>query len=108
MKKQDQMLVSSSRISHLTRRDKIEIINDILLKLVEYGELNQTALMSFCGLNLTKHRGIIEDLETHGFIQRETQTLGRAKTISLFKLLPEGLTFLKEILEPYEKMFPRE
>ena len=108
MKRQDQLLVSSGRIVHLTRRDRIEIISDILLKLVEYGELNQTALMSFCGLNLTKHRGIIEELESHGLIQRETQTLGRARTISIFKLLPAGLTFMKQILEPYEKMFPRE
>ena len=32
-------------------RDRIYIVKDIIMKLVEYGELNQTALVSFCGLN---------------------------------------------------------
>ena len=35
-------------------RDRIYIVKDIILKLVERGELNQTALLSFCGLNLKK------------------------------------------------------
>ncbi|NHH97936.1 hypothetical protein DYY66_1244 [Candidatus Nitrosotalea sp. FS] len=30
-------------------RDRIYIIKDIILTLVQYGELNQTALVSFCG-----------------------------------------------------------
>jgi predicted transcriptional regulator len=82
------------------------MITDILLKLVEYGELNQTALISFCGLNLTKHRSIIEEMETQGLIRREVETIG-TRSVSYFKASTEGLEFFKHILEPYEKMFPR-
>ena len=103
---QQQQVISANTLVHLRYRDRVDIISDVLLKLVEYGELNQTALMSFRGLNLTKHRSIIEELEAHRLIQRQVETISRAKTISLFKLSP-GLAFLREILEPYEKMFPR-
>ena len=81
---------------------------DILLKLVEYGELNQTALMSFCGLNLTKHRVILEEMEDRGLIRRETETVGKSKSDSIFKSTPAGLEFFKAIIEPYEKLFPRQ
>jgi predicted transcriptional regulator len=37
-------------------RDRIYIVKDVILKLVEYSELNQTALVSFCGLNLKNTR----------------------------------------------------
>jgi predicted transcriptional regulator len=99
--------MSSNRLSHAQYRERINIVSDILIKLVEYGELNQTALMSFCGLNITKHRSIIEEMEARGLITREVQTFGRTRSISLFKATPEGLEFFKAILEPYEKMFPK-
>ena len=102
-----QRLRSTTRLSHAQYRERIHIIRDILLKLVEYGELNQTALLSFCGLNLTKHRSIVEEMEAHGLIRREMQTLGRARSVSMFKATPAGLEFCKAILEPYEKMFPQ-
>ena len=88
-------------------RERSHIISDILLKLVEYGELNQTALMSFCGLNLTKHRAILEDMEARGLIIRETRTLGKARSVSLFRATHEGIEFFEAILKPYEKLFPR-
>ena len=105
--KWQQLSEPSSRLSHAQYRDRIYIIKDILLKLVEYGELNQTALMSFCGLNLTKHRSIIEGMEAHGLIRREVETFGKTRSISYFKASPEGVEFFREILEPYESMFPR-
>ncbi len=108
MKGQLHLSESSLRLSHAQYRDRIYMIRDILLKLVEYGELNQTALISFCGLNLTKHRSIIEEMEAHGLISREVKTLGRTRSVSYFKASPKGLEFFKEILEPYEKVFPRE
>ena len=43
-------------------RDRIYIIKDIILKLVEYGYLNQTSLISFCNLNLKKHRSVLDEL----------------------------------------------
>jgi predicted transcriptional regulator len=93
--------------AHVHYRDRIYIIKDVLLKLVEYGELNQTALMSFCGLNLSKHRSIIEQMETRGLIIRETTTMGRKKSISIFRPTAKGMEFCRDILEPYEKVFPR-
>ena len=43
-------------------RDRIYIRKDILLKLYEYGNLNQTKLMSYCGLNSVKHKEILDDM----------------------------------------------
>jgi predicted transcriptional regulator len=90
----------------MSYRDKIYIIKDVILKLVEYGELNQTALVSFCGLNMTKHKPLIEDLEAKQLIIKSQVTVGK-RAITLYKPSPRGLEFCKSILEPYEIMFPR-
>jgi predicted transcriptional regulator len=58
------------KLSH-EYRDRIYIRKDIVLKLTEYGELNQTALLSYTGLNLAKHKKILEDMEQKGIIKRE-------------------------------------
>jgi len=87
-------------------RDRVYIIKDIILTLAEYGQLNQTSLLSFCGLNLTKHRSILEDLESHEMIKREERVIGK-RTISIFKVTPKGMEFCKNILDPYEDLFPR-
>lgn len=87
-------------------RDRIYIVKDVILKLAEYGELNQTALVSFCGLNLKKHKPILDDLERNGLIRRIETTVGK-RTIAIYKPTPQGIEFCRNILEPYEKMFPR-
>ena len=87
-------------------RDRIYIVKDIILMLVEYGELNQTALVSFCGLNLKKHKSILDDLESNGMIGREEKALGK-RTVTFYKPTQKGIEFCKNILEPYENMFPR-
>ena len=87
-------------------RDRIYIVKDVILKLVEYGELNQTALMSFCGLNLKKHKPILDDLEANGLISRTEKTAGK-RTVTIYKPTLQGVDFSRNILEPYEKMFPR-
>lgn len=87
-------------------RDRIYIVKDIILKLVEYGELNQTALISFCGLNLKKHKPILDDLEKNDLIIRSEITVGK-RSIAIYKPTPKGVEFCSNILEPYEKMFPR-
>lgn len=87
-------------------RDRVYIIKDIILTLGEYGELNQTSLLSFCGLNLTKHRIILDDLESHEMISREERVMGK-RTITIYKVTPKGMEFCKNMLEPYEDMFPR-
>lgn len=87
-------------------RDRIYIVKDVIMKLVEYGELNQTALVSFCGLNLKKHRPILEELEANGLISRSERPAGR-RTVTFYRPTQKGLDFCRDILEPYERMFPR-
>jgi len=76
------------------------------LTLSEYGELNQTKLLSYCGLNIAKHKEILEDMETKNLIERKEEPWGK-KTIIKYKVSPKGNEFFKLILEPYEEMFPR-
>ena len=95
--------MSGSPISY---RDRIYIVKDVILKLVEYGELNQTALVSFCGLNLKKHKPILEDIEHNELIERREATIGK-RTVTIYKPTQKGMVFCSDILEPYEKMFPR-
>lgn len=87
-------------------RDRIYIIKDIILILVQYGELNQTALVSFCGLNLKKHKAILDELESNNLIQSEARQLGK-RTITIYKPTQKGIEFCKTILDPYEALFPR-
>jgi len=87
-------------------RDRIYIRKDILLKLVQYRVLNQTALLSYCGLNLQKHKPILDEMESKSLITK-TETLHGRKKITLYKVTEAGIAFCKRILEPYEAMFPR-
>jgi predicted transcriptional regulator len=93
-------------LSPTSYRDRIYIIQDIILKLVEYGELNQTALISFSGLNLKKHRYILDELEVNGLIQKSESPFGKRMVI-VYKPTHKGIEFCRSILEPYERMFPR-
>jgi predicted transcriptional regulator len=88
------------------QRDRNYIIEDIILKLVEYGELNQTGLISFCGLNIKKHRYILDELEVNGLIHK-SQLPTRKRVIAIYKPTQRGIEFYRSILEPYERMFPR-
>jgi predicted transcriptional regulator len=76
------------------------------LILSEYGEMNQTKLLSYSGLNIAKHKEILEDMEQKGLIERKEEAWGK-KTIIKYKVSPKGNEFFKLILEPYEEMFPR-
>ncbi len=87
-------------------RDRIFIRKDIILKLTEYGELNQTSLLSYCGLNLVKHKDILEDLEAKGIISRVEEPWGNKRIIK-YRVTEKGRQFCRLILEPYEEMFPR-
>ena len=82
------------------------MIEDIILKLVEYGELNQTALISFTGLNLKKHRCILDELEVNGLIQKSESPFGK-RVVMVYKPTQKGIEFCRSILEPYERIFPR-
>ena len=87
-------------------RDKIYIIKDIINLLSEYGELNQTALVSYSGLNLKKHKYILDGLESRGFISKSTVEDGK-RMITIYKATQKGMDFSRIILEPYEEIFPR-
>ena len=102
------LLISSSPAKQLSHeyRDRVYIRKDILLKLTEYGELNQTSLLSYCGLNLVKHKDLVSDLEQKGFIARLEEPWGNKKIIK-YKITEKGRDFCRRILEPYEDMFPR-
>ena len=99
-----QLLIMSGSTS--SYRDRIYIVEDIILKLVEYGELNQTALISFCGLNLKKHKSIIDELELNELISRTEAQVGK-RAVTVYRATQKGIEFCRSILEPYEKMFPR-
>ena len=87
-------------------RDRIYIRKDIILKLVEHGELNQSRLMSYCGLNNVKHKGIVDELVAKGLIERIEEPWGAKKVIK-YKASERGRELARQILEPYESLFPR-
>ena len=87
-------------------RDRIYIRKDIILKLAEHGELNQSKLMSYCGLNNVKHKGIVDELVDKGLILRSEEPWGNKKIIK-YRVSEKGSTLAREILEPYESLFPR-
>jgi predicted transcriptional regulator len=87
-------------------RDRIFIRKDILLKLCEYGEINQSKLMSYCGLNNVKHKEILDDMVKKGLINRVEENWG-SKVIINYKVSERGRLVLNEILAPYEELVPR-
>jgi predicted transcriptional regulator len=87
-------------------RDKIYIIKDIILLLAQYGELNQTTLVSYSGLNLKKHKHIIDELELHQIITKTVLQDGK-RIVTIYKVTAKGMEFCRNIIEPYEDLFPR-
>ncbi len=92
--------------SESSYRDRIYIVKDLILKLIEHNELNQTTLLSFCGLNLKKHKSILDDLELNEFISKTELPYGKRRMV-IYKPTRKGIEFCTNILEPYEKVFPR-
>ena len=87
-------------------RDRIYIRKDVLLKLYEYGELNQSKLMSYCGLNNVKHKDILDDMVKKDMINKSEEAWG-SKIIIKYRISEKGRQILREILGPYESLFPR-
>ena len=87
-------------------RDRIYIRKDILLRLYEFGELNQSKLMSICGLNNAKHKGILDDMIEKEILELEKEPWGN-KVILKYKISEKGVRIMKEVLDPYEEIFPR-
>jgi predicted transcriptional regulator len=69
-------------------------------------ELNQSKLMSYCGLNNVKHKGILDDMVQKEMITRVEEPWGN-KSIIKYKISDKGKSILQEVLEPYEELFPR-
>ena len=76
------------------------------MKLCEYGEINQSKLMSYCGLNNVKHKEILDDMVKKDLITRMEQNWG-SKIIINYSVSEKGRLILNEILAPYEELFPR-
>lgn len=87
-------------------RERVYIRKDIILKLSDYGELNQSQLMSYCGLNNVKHRPIIDELVEKGLIVRFEEPWGQNRIIK-YRVSEKGKEIVSAILEPYELLFPR-
>jgi len=87
-------------------RERVYIRKDIILKLYEYGELNQSKLLNYCGLNSVRHKGILDEMVNSELIIRTQESWGN-KTVIKYKVSEKGKTILKELLEPYEELFPR-
>ena len=88
------------------QRDRVYLIIDILTKLTEHGEINQSSLLLYCRLNLTKHKEIFDELERNNFIVKKHSNV-RKRIIISYLITSDGIEFYKKILEPYEKFFPR-
>ena len=78
-----------------------------MLKLYEYGEMNQSRLMSICGLNNVKHKGILDGMVAKQMIDRKEEAWGN-KTIYKYKISEKGKILLEEVLLRYEDLFPRD
>jgi predicted transcriptional regulator len=76
------------------------------LKLYDYDELNQSKLMSYCGLNNVKHKDILDDMVKKDMINKSEEAWG-SKIIIKYKISEKGRQILREILGPYESLFPR-
>jgi predicted transcriptional regulator len=87
-------------------RNRIYMRKDILLKLYDYDELNQSKLMSYCGLNNVKHKDILDDMVKKDMINKSEEAWG-SKIIIKYKISEKGRQILREILGPYESLFPR-
>ena len=102
-KKKNTQFITSLSSSY---RDRNYIIKDLILRLAEHGEMNQTALISCCRLNLKRHKFILYDLELNELVTKNQIQDGK-KVTTIFKTTWKGVEFSRTILEPYEKMFPR-
>lgn len=86
-------------------RERVYIRAEIIIKLAEYGPLTLTNLVSYCGLNLSKHKEILDEMEAKGLIAKFFEKQGK-KNIVKYKVTDKGIKFYEIILKPYMEMFP--
>jgi predicted transcriptional regulator len=88
-------------------RDRVYIRKDVLLNLEEFGELNQSQLMSYCGLNNVQHKPIIDELVEKGLIIRFDEQWGERNRIIKYRISEKGKEIARAIFKQYELLFPR-
>ena len=88
-------------------RDRIFIVKDMLFKLSKYGRLSRTALYNYCQLNLKSQHSILDELESNRLVNTTKVVRGK-KSIKMYAVTSEGISFYENILDPYEKLFPRD
>ena len=69
--------------------------------------MNQSRLMSICGLNNVKHKGILDSMVTKQMIERKEEPWGN-KTIYKYSISEKGKILLEQVLQKYEDLFPRD
>ena len=77
------------------------------MKLYEFGEMNQSRLMSICGLNNVKHKEILDSMVSKQMIERKEELWGQ-KRIYKYSISEKGKILLSEVLQRYEDLFPRD
>ncbi|MCV0431856.1 hypothetical protein [Nitrosopumilus sp.] len=69
--------------------------------------MNQSKLMSICGLNNVKHKGILDGMVEKQMIERKEEAWGN-KTVYKYRISNKGKNILDEVLQKYEELFPRD
>jgi predicted transcriptional regulator len=77
------------------------------LTLNEFGELNQSQLMSYCRLNNVEHKPMLDELVEKELIIRFEEPWGEQNRIIKYRISEKGRKIAKTIFEPYELLFPR-
>lgn len=77
------------------------------MKLYEYGEMNQSRLMSVCGLNNVNHKGIVDNMVEQQMIEKKEEHRGK-KTVYKYSISEKGKNLLEDVLQKYENLFPRD
>jgi predicted transcriptional regulator len=87
-------------------RDRMELIRDIIAKLIEYGHLNQTALISFVGLNKRQHKPLIDQLERLGLItgSRDIGGRGHGHTTTVYRPTQDGVKLCNDLTKCFDRL----
>ena len=57
----------------------------------------------YCQLNLKSHHSILDELESNGLVTT-TKIMRGKKLTNMYTVTSEGISFYKNILDPYEKL----
>ena len=69
--------------------------------------MNQSRLMSMCGLNNVKHKEILDEMVQKQLLNRTEESWG-SKVIFKYDISDKGREIFRAVLQPYEDLFPRE